>query len=175
MALKNSKQERKLSMCHFHSLCNVSVICYCIVARMMSPLWSGIIEMAWPVKAECLLRCVTPRTCKESSVECGRYMKGALLHRLGSGISSWPGHKLEAKSQPHFTWPPSPTATMATVAGTNCCYDAMYCFYPPPPTPPYFLLWMPLTQLCVSCWYRCISGCSWNTKSESSCWLAEVT
>lgn len=55
-----------------------------------------------------MLHCVTPHTCKESSVECGRYMKGALLHRLGSGISSWPGHKLEAKSQPHFIWPPPP-------------------------------------------------------------------
>lgn len=27
----------------------------------------------------------------------------ALLHRLGSEISSWLGHKLEAKAQPHFT------------------------------------------------------------------------
>lgn len=46
--------------------------------------------------------------------------KEALLHRLGSEISLWLGHELEAKAQPHFTWPPSPTAMMATVAGTNC-------------------------------------------------------
>lgn len=95
-----------------------------------------------------MLRCVTPRTCKESSVECCRYMKGALLHRLGSGISSWPEHKLEAKSQPHFTWPPSPTAMMATVAGTNCCYGAMYCFYAPLP-PPFPSLNASNTTLCI--------------------------
>lgn len=64
-----------------------------------------------------------------STVECGQYIREeALLHRLGSEISSWLGHELEAKSQPHFTWPPSPTAMMATVAGTNCYCGAVYCF-----------------------------------------------
>lgn len=55
--------------------------------------------------------------------------KEALLHRLGSEISSWLGHELEAKAQPHFTWPPSPTAMMATVAGTNYYCGAVYCVF----------------------------------------------
>lgn len=53
--------------------------------------------------------------------------KEGLLHRMGSEISSWLGHELEAKPQPHFTWTPSPTAMMATVAGTTCYCGAVYC------------------------------------------------
>lgn len=34
---------------------------------------------------------------------------------------------LRANAQPHFAWPPSPTAMMATVAGTNCYCGTVYC------------------------------------------------
>lgn len=135
-------------MCHFHSLCNVPVICWRIVPRTASLPRTRIAEIARPVKEEYWCSCITPHTCKGSSVECGRHMKGALLHRLGSGISLRPGHELEAKSQPHFAWPPSPTAVMATVAGTNCCYGAMLCFYPPPLFF-FLLLWLSATQQCA--------------------------
>lgn len=47
------------------------------------------------------------------------------LRRLGDEMSSW--LKLEAGAQSHFAWPPSPTARMAAVAGTNCCCAAL-CF-----------------------------------------------
>lgn len=44
-----------------------------------------------------------------STVECSQWIRQeALLHRLGSEISSWLGHELEAKSQPHFHDPPPP-------------------------------------------------------------------
>lgn len=140
------------SVCTILIHCNISCqySCYCTIARMNSPMcwhlenkevsilnlmYSGSETEKWGCCITSSLPTWIPHTCEESRPiqwnVVGRFRaEGSFfLHRLGSEISSWLGHELEAKPQPHFTWPPSPTAMMATVAGTDRYCGAVYCVF----------------------------------------------